>query len=98
MAPKKLRRGIGATCSIAKRLLHPRKKVAECSAFVNVREVDGLLLTGRGEHKLSGQQKPVCFFRHPELEGVTIYCHERYTKVSKEGPSESFFPVQVSPR
>ena len=93
MPPKKLRRGVGASCRVAKRLLHPKRKIAECSAFFNVIDIDNLLLTGRGEHKIKGNQKAVCFFRHPDLEGVVLYCHEKFAKVTSKGPAKSIFPA-----
>ena len=90
----KKRRGIGATCSIAKRFLHPRKKVAECAAYHNKNVIDGLLISGRGEKKMTGSQlKPAIFFRHPSFEGIVLYCHTRYATVMTEGPEESFFPI-----
>ena len=98
MLPKKLRQEVGATCRIAKRLLYSKRKISKYSNLINLIEIDRLLLTERGEYKLSGKQKPVCFFHYPNLEGIVFYCHEKYTKVMIEGPVESFFiePLAVS--
>jgi hypothetical protein len=78
-----------------KRFLHPSKKVAECKDYYNKDKIEGLLITGRGEQKLTGGSvKPVIYFRHSSFEGTVLYCHEKYAKVTTEGPEESAFVLQ----
>ena len=53
----RLRKGIGAVCSVAKRVLHPQKKIGKHPAFFNLDKIDSLLITGRGEEKVKTGRK-----------------------------------------
>eukprot|EP00815_Leptocylindrus_aporus_P005115 CAMPEP_0116052952 /NCGR_PEP_ID=MMETSP0322-20121206/1885_1 /TAXON_ID=163516 /ORGANISM="Leptocylindrus danicus var. apora, Strain B651" /LENGTH=230 /DNA_ID=CAMNT_0003535997 /DNA_START=288 /DNA_END=977 /DNA_ORIENTATION=+ len=95
--PKPKRRGIGAMCSIQKRVLHPSKKISEHEEYKLLQPSDkipGWKIIGRDAKKKQSTRNISCVILRNELfrEGL-FYCAAQFAVVDVEGPSESFFPV-----
>ena len=87
----RLRKGIGAKCSVSKRVMHPQKKISEHPTYFNLDKIDNLLITGKGEEKVKTGRKCVIYFRHDDFPNITLYCSEKFAKVTTEGPESSLF-------
>jgi len=90
----KLRPGVGATCSVLIRFLHPSRDVR--SAILNLTSSQRLedLLLIKEEEKEINHKKTQCFvFRHDRFPNIELYASKRWTKVEKEGSETQLFVI-----
>ena len=94
---RKLRAGVGASCSVLIRFLHPSLEVrAKILNFTSSQRLENLLLV-REEQKLVNHKNQGCFiFRHDDFPNVELYATTRYAKVVKEGAEVGLFNKEVS--
>jgi hypothetical protein len=91
---RKKRIGIGATCTVLKRMLHPAKQIDEKYPNKQFHDrLDDLLVIGRDERRVHGKNQNVILFRHIDFDDndVVLYCSPRFAKVTTEGPQEEIF-------
>ena len=92
MPKEKLRLGIGATCSVALKYLHPRKVI--CDKYTNTtaqRTLDGLISLKKETLKVNRREQECVVFRHEEFEGILLHCVLRWVKIITEGSDDTFF-------
>ena len=93
---KPKRRGIGAMCSVQKRVLHPSKKISEHEEYKLLQPSDkipGWKIIGRDTKKIKGKDVGCVILRNDRFREDLFYCAAQFAVVDVEGPSESFFPV-----
>lgn len=85
---KRLHHGIGAICQVVKRLLHPRKLIADKYPNAQKNDVLGDLLAVGCEEKTVGKKPQLCILmRHSDFDdGEILYAVVRYCRVLTEGP------------
>ena len=69
--------------------------------FLNVTQcerLESLLTVGREIKRVNNKDQRCIVFQHDDFENVTIYCTERYCKVTTEGPPESYFEDGPDPQ
>ena len=89
---KHKRLGVGATCAVQQRRLHPKKLVQD--TLINASHLDivnNLLVTGIKDIKVNSKKQTCITFRHEKFEGKEIYCVKRWCKIISEGSPEHFF-------
>ena len=89
---QKKRLGIGATCSVIKRFLHPSRTIQE--KYQNITTYDrleGLIALRKEEKTIRNRACVSIVFRHADFEGIELYCAERYAIVTEEGSPADFF-------
>ena len=93
----KLRPGVGATCSVLIRFLHPSRGVRDTILnYTSAHRLDNLLLI-KEEEKLVNHKNQKCFvFRHDRFPNVELYSSKRWTRIDKEGPELQLFTNEVS--
>ena len=93
----KLRPGVGATCSVLIRFLHPSRDVRSAILnFTSSQRLEDLLLI-REEEKAINHKKTKCFiFRHDRFPNIDLYASKRWTKIEKEGSETQLFINEVS--
>ena len=92
MPRKKLQLGIGATCSVALKYLHPRK--LKCDKYTNStarQTLDGLISLRKETLKVNCCEQECVVFRHKEFEGILLHCVLRWVKITTEGSDDTFF-------
>ena len=92
MPKEKLRLGIGATCSVALKYLHPRKVI--CDKYTNTtarQTLDGLIALKKETFKFNRRDQECVVFRHEEFEGILLHCVLRWVKITTEGSDDTFF-------
>ena len=77
MAKKQI--GIGATCSVANKYLHPAKDISDKypNATAHSR-VENLLVINRKERKVKRRDQDCIVFCHADFEGKELYCVKRW--------------------
>jgi hypothetical protein len=90
----KLRPGVGATCSVLIRFLHPSRDVRSAILnFTSSQRLEDLLLI-KEEEKEINHKKTQCFvFRHDRFPNIELYASKRWTKVEKEGSETQLFVI-----
>ena len=89
---RKKKNGVGATCSVLIRFLHPRIDVV--TQYPNAKFVDrleGLITQSREVRKLNHRDQTVIVFRHNDFPNKMVYCNERYAKVIECGAPSQYF-------
>ena len=92
MPKEKLRLGIGATCSVALKYLHPRKVI--CDKYTNTtarQTLDGLISLKKETLTVNRREQECVVFRHEEFEGILLHCVLRWVKITSEGSADTFF-------
>ena len=91
MAPC-LRLGIGASCTVKLRFLHPKDKVNEKvpnqSASQSIR---WLIVQSKAEKSIQKAAKSCVVFHHEDFGGQLIWALPLYVTVDVQGPEEAFF-------
>jgi hypothetical protein len=86
------RLGIGATCSIGVRYLHPKRLLNERFLSTTPKQcLSGLLSLQKESKKLNGKNQCCVVFRHDDYPNIELFCQERWCKVDQEGPKNSLF-------
>ena len=81
-----------AKCTIPKRFLHPKRVIDSNAYYHNRQGVEGLLIIGREERTINNKRAMCCIFRHEHFDdNVTLYCIEKFAKVTEEGHEDHFF-------
>ena len=96
---EKLRIGVGATCTVATKYLHPRKII--CDKYPNATAkscVDKLLVVKQETLTVNKKLQLVISFRHEDFEGTEVYCVKRWARVINEGGEEHLFDIEVKSR
>ena len=90
--PRKKKNGVGATCSVLIRFLHPRQQVVDRYPNASFSDrLDGLIAQRRILKKVSQKDQIVILFRHDNFPNLLVHTVERYAKVLEEGPACDFF-------
>ena len=94
---KKKTNGVGATCSVLLRYLHPAKAIAEryCN-YGHKDRLDGLLVIGKDKRVVNKVKRTVVTFLHDDFEELPLFCCPKFAKVEKEGPEDQFFEAAAS--
>ena len=87
---KPKRRGIGAMCSIQKRVLHPSKAIREHDPKD---KIPGWKIIGTDTKKIKGKDVDCVVLKNDRFGEERFYCARQFAVVDVEGPAESFFPV-----
>ena len=85
MARKK-KIGVGATCSVLTRFLHPRPEIVR--KYPNAKFADrlgGLIAQSMEVRKLNHKDQTVIVFRHNDFLNLMVYVQRRYAKVLQCG-------------
>ena len=93
--PRKKKNGVGATCSVLIRFLHPRMQIV--TQFPNAKYVDrleGLVSQSREIKKVNHRDQTVIVFRHDDFPNELVYCNERYAKVVECGAQCDYFRTE----
>jgi hypothetical protein len=86
------RQGIGATCSVGVRYLHPKKLLKERFLSTTPKQrLSGLLSLRKESKKLNGKSQCCIVFRHDDYPNIKRFCQERWCKVDQEGLENSLF-------
>ena len=91
MAPR-LRLGVGASCTVKLRFLHPKDKVNEKVPNQSASQsISGLIVQSKAEKSIRKAAKSCVVFRHEDFGGQLVWALPRYVTVDVQGPEESFF-------
>ena len=91
MARKK-KIGVGATCSVLTRFLHPRPEIVR--KYPNAKFADrlgGLIAQSMEVRKLNHKDQTVIVFRHNDFPNLMVYSQKRYAKVLQCGAAADYF-------
>ena len=89
------RLGVGASCTISVRFLHPKNKVKEViHNQMASQKLSGLIVQGKEEKTIRKAGKECIVFRHEDFGGQLIWALQRYVSIDVEGPPESFFEAE----
>ena len=88
--PKQL--GVGASCTICLRFLHPKNKVKEViQNQTATQQLNGLIAQSMEVKSIHQEDKECIVFRHEDFGGQLLWALERGVVVDIEGPEETFF-------
>ena len=88
--PKRL--GVGASCTVRLRFLHPKNKVKDIIQNQTVtQQLNGLIVQSREVKSIRREDKECIIFRHKDFGGQLLWTLERGVVVDIEGPAETFF-------
>ena len=91
MAPC-LRLGVGASCTVKLRFLHPKDKVNEKVPNQSASQsISGLIVQSKAEKSIQKAVKSCVVFHHEDFGGQLIWALPWYVTVDVQGPEESFF-------
>ena len=91
MAPR-LRLGVGASCTVKLRFLHPKDKVNEKVPNQSASQsISGLIVQSKAEKSIRKAAKSCFVFRHEDFGGQLVWALPRYVTVDVQGPEQSFF-------
>ena len=91
---KKLTAGIGASCSVNVKRLHPSKEVA--AKFPNLpanSEISNLLAIRKDMKLVNKKQQDCVIFVHPDHDDFEFHAVKKWVKVTKEGQPMHYFDV-----
>ena len=84
--------GVGASCTIRLRFLHPKNKVKEVIQNQTVtQQLTGLIVQSREVKSIHRENKECIVFRHEDFGGQLLWALERGVVVDIEGPEDTFF-------
>ena len=90
--PPILRRGKDAIVSILLKYIHPSEHIRTSHPNPgNGQRLDGCSVIRREVKKVRRSDQLCLIVSHEAYPGVELYCVERYTKVTTEGPADYFF-------
>ena len=84
MVKKKLYFGVGATCTILTRFIHPKQSVEDKSHRSTV------VVTGQEVKKVNRKQQTCLLF---QLDGIDCYAVKNHFIVTEEGDMDDFFDI-----
>ena len=88
------RLGVGASCTIKLRFLHPKNKVNNKVPNQMAKQaLSGLIAQGQQEKMIHNKSKECMVFRHEDFRGQLVWALGCYITVNIEGPEESLFVV-----
>ena len=88
--PKRL--GVGASCTVRLRFLHPKNKVKDViQNQTATQQLNGLIVQSREVKYIRQEDKECIIFRHEDFGGQLLWALERGVVVDIEGPAETFF-------
>ena len=77
--PKKLCNVLGATSTVLKKLLHPKKVIGDMYAKIGPQDrLNDLVVVRKGTKPIKSNPTTVIFFRHYNFPNNYIYISERY--------------------
>ena len=85
-ATQKKRRGVGASCSVLLRYLHPVKLIA--GRYPNKDKHDafsGIIITRREVIRVNIREQLCVFMQHEHFEDHGLHCVQRWVRVNTEG-------------
>ena len=86
------RLGVGASCTVQLRFLHPKNKVKEViQNQTATQQLNGLIVQSREVKSIHREDKECIIFRHEDFGGQLLWALERGVVVDIEGPEETFF-------
>ena len=89
------RLGVGASCTVSTRFLHPKNKVKEVIHNQTAsQKLSGLIVQGKEEKTIQKAGKECVMFRHEDFGGKLIWALQHYVSIDVEGPPESFFEAK----
>ena len=89
------RLGVGASCTISVRFLHPKNKVKEVILNQTAsQKLSGLIVQGKEEKTIRKAGKECFMFHHEDFGGHLIWALQHYISIDVEGPPESFFEAE----
>ena len=93
-APRKKRRGIGASCSVLIRYLYPSNLVSE--RYPNKDKCDalgGIIITKRDVRRFTRRGQLFIFMKHEDFKDKELHCVQRWVIVDTEGSDVHFFNI-----
>ena len=100
MAPR-LRVGIGASCTVKLRFLHPKDKVNEKVPNQSASQsISGLIVQSKAEKSIWKAAKPCVIFHHEDVGGQLIWALPQYVTIDIQDQEEALFeeePQQPTP-
>ena len=88
--PKRL--GVGASCTVQLRFLHPKNKVKDViQNQTATQQLNGLIVQSREVKSIRQEDKECIIFQHEDFGGQLLWALERGVVVDIEGPAETFF-------
>ena len=89
------RLGVGASCTISVRFLHPKNKVKEVIHNQTAsQKLYGLIVQGKEEKTIWKAGKECVMFCHEDFGGQLIWALQCYVSIDVEGHPESFFEAE----
>eukprot|EP00957_Ditylum_brightwellii_P121382 9256698-Ditylum_brightwellii.AAC.1 len=96
--PLVLQNGVGATASVLKLLLHPKKIISTKYANIAPQErLYDLLVIKKGVKTIKSKDTNIIFFCHNDFPNQMLYVADQFCKVVKEGPEEEMFGKNFPP-
>ena len=87
--------GVGASCTISVRFLHPKNKVKEVIHNQTAsQKLSRLIVQGKEEKTIRKAGKECVMYRLKDFGGQLIWALQRYVSIDVEGPPESFFEAE----
>ena len=91
-APRKNRRGVGASCSVFLHYLHPAKLISYMySKKDNCDALSGLIITPREVRRVTRREQLCIFMQHKYFEDHEFHCVQRWVRVNREGSEAHAF-------
>ena len=89
------RLGVGASCTISVRFLHPKNKVKEVIHNQTAsQKLSRLIVQGKDEKTIWKAGKECVMFCHEDFGGQLIWALQRYVSIDVEGPPKFFFEAE----
>ena len=98
MAPQPTRKrlGVGASCTIKLRFLHPKNHIQDKIPNQTAsQQLTGLIVQSKAEKVIHKVNKECIVFQHEDLGRQLIWALQRYVQVDIQGPEESFFEEET---
>ena len=97
MAPH-LHLGVGTSCTVKLRFLHPKDKVNEKLPNQSASQsISGLIAQSKTEKSIRKAVKSCVVFRHEDFGGQLIWALPRYVTVNVQGPDEADRILSTNP-
>ena len=94
--PTRKRLGVGASCTVKLRFLHPKNQVKDkIPNQSSSQQLTGLIVQSKAEKIIRKVNKDCIVFRHEDFGRQLVWALRRYVQVDIQGPEQSFFEQET---
>ena len=94
--PTRKRLGVGASCTIKLRFLHPKNQVKDKIPNQSLsQQLTGLIVQSKAEKIIHKVNKDCIVFRHEDFGGQLVWALQRYVQVDIQGLEQSFLEEET---